>query len=502
MTDETLRSRQNGGGDDEGRFGGGKRGGALQGGQGRGGGVGFARADTADILAGDDDGHDGFVIGIHGADLLEDLGGGVAVVVQPIAVQTRQDGAVGVVVEHGGVRKRQRAGGDLRFAGVFLARQAGLLGGAAFDGAAQGKDGAFVVAGTVVDDADLTVGVGVVGVDLEGAIGIARGCHSLTAADVGVGDGHVGDGVLDAELLVEADGFGEELESGVVLLQEAVEHAGANVEKGQVGSDFDGFLVPLDGEVVFAEDFVDVGLHAAHIHQILAVAASLGDVVLRLGELVLVDEDFGVVGFGEGVGGIELDGGEGFSFGLVAVVFGHVAGKGWVGEPAKDEGAHGEDVGIGRLGFFGSVDDGEGLVEAVAAFLVGGEAGGGVGEDAGELDAHSGVVGLEDQCFVEGFDRFGEVSGLEVGFAFGEEGVDRAGGGGGGDERRPDLAAGVVAQDGDEHDDDEQDEHDAVGVGAVARIAEEVLAFVDVHVLVACFLSVRGIRVKAWRWVR
>ena len=303
-----LRRGEEGGGDDERGFRRGGGGGALQGGQRRGGGVGLARADAADVFAGDHDGHDGLVIRIHGADLLEDLRGSVAVVIEPIAVQTGQNGAVGVVVEHGGVGKRQRIGFDPGFAGVFLACQAGLFAGAAFHSAAQGKQRAFVVAGTVVDYADLTVGVGVVGVDLEGAIGIARGCHGFTIADVGVGDGHVGDGVLDAELLIEADGFGEELEGDRVLLEEAVEDAGADIEEGEVGRDLDGFLVPLDGEVVFAEDFVDIGLDAAHVHQVFAAHASLGDVVLRLDEFVLVDQDFGVVGFGEGVVGVELDG--------------------------------------------------------------------------------------------------------------------------------------------------------------------------------------------------
>ena len=186
-------------------------------------------------------------------------------------MQTGQNGAVGVVVEHGGVRKRQRASFDLGFAGVFLARKAGFFAGAAFHGAAQRQEGAFVVAGTMIDDADLTIGVRVVGVDLKGAIGVTRGCHGFTIADVGVGDSHVGDGVLDAKLLIEADGFGKELECDWVLLQEAVEDAGADVEEGEVGRDLDGFLVPLDGEVVFAENLVDISLHAAHVHQVFAV---------------------------------------------------------------------------------------------------------------------------------------------------------------------------------------------------------------------------------------
>ena len=73
-----------------------------------------------------------------------------------------------------------------------------------------------------------------------------------------------------------------------------------------------------------------------------------------------------------------------------------------------------------------------------------------------------------------------------MGLAFGEEGVDRAGGGGSGHKGRPDFATGVISQDGYEDHDHQQDEHDAVGVGAVARIAEEVLAFVDVHLLIEC----------------
>jgi len=109
---------------------------------------------------------------------------------------------------------------------------------------------------------------------------------------------------------------------------------------------------------------------------VLAVFASLGDVVLRLCQFVLVDQHFGVVGFGEGVGGVQLDRCQGFGFRLVEVVFGHFPRQGGVGKPAEHKGPHRKHVGIGGLGFFGDVDDGESLVEGVAAFLIGGEAGG------------------------------------------------------------------------------------------------------------------------------
>ena len=476
-----LRRGHCGGGDDEGGFGreGGRR--AELFGLGSRGRVGFPRADAADIFARDDDRHDDFISRVHRPDLLEDARGCLAVIVQSVAVETCEHGAVGVIVQDRGVGEGQGAGFNLRPAGLFFPCEAGFFGGAALHSTAQGKDGALIVAGTVVDDADLPVGVGVVGVYLQGAIGIARGCHRFTAADVSVGDSHVGDGVFDAELLIEADGFGKQLKGFIEIAPMPVEDAGADIEEGQVWGDRGGFFVPLNGEVVFAENFIDIGLHTAHIHELFAVLARLGNVILRLGEFVLVDEDFSVVGFGEGVVRVELDGSEGFSFRLVAEVFGEFAGEGWVGEPTEHERAHREDVGVVWFVLFGNVDDSKGFVETVASFLVGCEAGRGVGENAGEFDAHRGVFGFEDKGFIERFDRLLEVACLKVGFAFGNEGVDAASGRGGGDEGRPDFTADVFTQKSQQNDDNQQDKHDAVGIGVLARMTEEVFAFVDVH---------------------
>ena len=333
LTKTLRRGRQ--GGDGQWGFGGDGRGGADLGGRWRLGGQQLVGVDIADILTGGDDIHHDVVIQKLFADLAKNKGGFGTVIIEPRAVETGEGGAVGVIVEHGGVGERQGSDDDIALAGVFFTREAGLLGVAAHDGTAQHLDGAFVVAGAVIDDAHLTIGVGIVGVDLERAVGIARGCHGFTHADVGVGDGHVGDGVVDAELIVEPGGFGEVFEGGFVagfveLSEIAVEHADAVVEKSEVGSDIGGFFVPLDCQVVFAEHFVDVSLDTADIHQVFtAVFPCLRDIVVGLFVLKLVHQDLGVIGFSEQVVIGELDGDQGFGLGLVAV-FGAV-GIGQVG---------------------------------------------------------------------------------------------------------------------------------------------------------------------------
>jgi len=329
-----LRRRRKGG-DGQGGFGGDGRGGADLGGFRRLGGQHFVRVDIADILTGGHDVHDIRVIQKLFADFAKNEGGFGTVIIEPRAVQPCQRRAIGVIVEHGGVGERQGRNDDIALAGVLFPRQAGLFGVAAHDTAAQHLDGTFVVAGAIIDDPHLTIGVGVVGVDLERAVGIARGCHGFTHADVSVGDRHVGDGVVDAELIVEPGGFGEVFEGGFVagfveLSEIAVEHADAVVEKSEIGSDIGGFLVPLDSQVVFAEHFVDVSLDAADIHQVFtAILPGLRDVVIGLLVLELVHQDLGVIGFGEQVVIVQLDGDEGFGLCLVAV-FGAV-GIGQVG---------------------------------------------------------------------------------------------------------------------------------------------------------------------------
>ncbi len=402
-------------------------------------------------------------------------------------MQTSQRRAVGVIVEHGGVGEREGRDDDIGFAGVFFPREAGLLGIAAHDGAAQHLDGAFVVAGAVIDDAHLTVGVGVVGVDLERAVGIARGCHGFAHADVGVGDCHVGDGVVYPELIIEPGSFGKVFEGGLVpgfveLPQVAVEYADAVIEKGEIGSDIGSLFVPFDGEVVIAEHFVDVSLDAADIHEgFPAALAGLRDVVVGLLVLELVHQDLGVIGFGEQVVVVELDGDESFRLCLVAkfclIGFGQVG----VCQAAEHVGAHAQHFGIVGLVGFGKIDHFERLVEAVQAFLVGGHGVRRIDHDGRQVGADVGVVGLEHQRLLVGGDGFIEVAGFEMGVAFDHEGVDRAGGRGGGDEGRPDLALGEGAHHGDEGDNDKQDRHDEVGIGRAAGIAEKVLAFVDVH---------------------
>ena len=317
LTKTLRRGRQ--GGDGQWGFGGDGRGGADLGGRWRLGGQQLVGVDIADILTGGDDIHHDVVIQKLFADLAKNKGGFGTVIIEPRAVETGEGGAVGVIVEHGGVGERQGSDDDIALAGVFFTREAGLLGVAAHDGTAQHLDGAFVVAGAVIDDAHLTIGVGIVGVDLERAVGIARGCHGFTHADVGVGDGHVGDGVVDAELIVEPGCRSEIFEGGFILLKVAIEYADAVVEKSEVGSDIGGFFVPLDRQVVFAEHFVDVSLDAADIHQVFpAVLPGLRDVVVGLLVLELVHQDLGVIGFGEQVVIVQLDGDEGFGLCLVA----------------------------------------------------------------------------------------------------------------------------------------------------------------------------------------
>ena len=93
-----------------------------------------------------------------------------------------------------------------------------LLRRAAIHGAAQGGQGGLVVARLHVDHAQLPVGIGVGRVEGQGFLGIARGDEELTLLGVGLGDGDVGQGVLDAELLVDGGGFLEVLQGGVVEL--------------------------------------------------------------------------------------------------------------------------------------------------------------------------------------------------------------------------------------------------------------------------------------------
>ena len=421
------------------------------------------------------------------ADLAENLGSFSTVIIDPRAVQTSQSRAVGVIVEYGGIGERQRRDDDIAFARVVLAGLTRLLGIAAHHGAAQHLDGAFVVAGAVIDDAHLTVSVGVVGVDLERTVGVARGCHGFPHANVGVGDCHVGNRVVNPELIIEPGSFGKVFEGGLVpgfveLPQVAVEYADAVIEKGEIGSDIGSLFVPFDGEVVIAEHFVDVSLDAADIHQgFPAALAGLRDVVVGLLILELVHQDLGVIGFGEQVVIVELDGDEGFGLCLVAkfclIGFGQVG----VCQAAEHVGAHAQHFGIVGLVGFGKIDHFERLVEAVQAFLVGGHGVGRIDHDGRQVGADVGVVGLEHQRLLVGGDGFIEVAGFEMGVAFDHEGVDRAGRSGGGDEGGPDLALGEGAHHGDEGDNDKQDRHDEVGIGRAAGTAEKILAFVDVH---------------------
>ena len=180
--------------------------------------------------------------------------------------------------------------------------------------------------------------------------------------------------------------------------------------------------------------------------------------------LELVHQDLGVIGFGEQVVIVQLDGDEGFGLCLVAV-FGAVGiGQVGVGETAEHVGAHSQDFGIVGVVGFRQIHDRKGLIEPVKAFLVGGHGIGRIDHDGCQVGADMGVVWLEHERLLVGGDGFVETAGFEVGVALDHEGVDGAGGRGGRDERRPDLALREGAHDRYQGDHDQQDRHDEVGI--------------------------------------
>ncbi len=276
-----------------------------------------------------------------------------------------------------------------------------LLGGAAIHGTAQGRQGGLVITRLDVDHAQLPIGIRVGGVKGEGFLGITGRNEEFPLLGIGLGNGDVGQRILDPKRLVDGGGLLEVFQGSVEHLQLAIDQPDAQGEEGQVGGDLGSLDVLIDGVPVIGPRFKHGAQNTVGVHRIRRQLHRLGGVLLGLVPLLLVQQDFGVIGQRHGIFRVEQvgAGGGGLSLGQVAftlLVRDQVGG----GVPVQHKSVDGRDGAIvgGKLNPL--LHRNQGFLQAIQAFLVGPQVAGGIGLDAGQLRPGLGIIGVYLQCLL------------------------------------------------------------------------------------------------------